>query len=340
MASSMHDEILSQDRALLSALDAVEAARSDLLTLLGSAGRRQMLFVGMGSSHLTGSMAAPLWRRAGWSAHAVVAAEPLLQPELYPIDGGTLVIATSRSGTTPETLDALLWAHERGARTAALTVTPGTPLSDAADVAIVAPEGAEANPAQTRSVTAHLTAAQAAALLAAGDVASLRALREAAAPLENWVQQADGAMRDRAEGFKRAYVLGSGDRWAAAAEGAMKLKECARLESEAFQSVDFRHGPLTMVDDKTLVIGLVTTSAQAKEVAVLREAASAGAQILAIAEEGHVIAHDIPTLTFRSGLPEALQTVFYLPPLQLLAWHRARADGLDPGHLRHLRNLH
>lgn len=347
MATSMHDEILSQQRALVSALDAVDSARNDLLDLLGGTRRRDVLFLGMGSSHLVGAMAAPLWRRGGWAARAVPAAEPLLRPEVYPVAEGTVVIATSRSGSTPETLDALRLARDRGARSIALTVSHDTALAAGCDLAIVAPEGAESNPPQTRSVTAHLIAAQSIALLAAGDADGLRALRAAAAPLGTWVRQADDAMRIRAGGFERAYILGSADRWAAAAEGAMKLKECARLESEAFQSLDFRHGPLTMVDEETLVIGLITASARAREVGVLREAAAAGAQVLAIADEARAAADqaragadDVPGLRFSSGLAEALQTVFYLPPLQLLAWHRARADGLDPSHLRNLRNLH
>lgn len=340
MAPNMHDEILGQERALVSALDAVDSARSALLALVGGAGRREVLFLGMGSSHLVGAMAAPLWRRTGWAARAAPAAEPLLQPASYPMAGRPLVVATSRSGTTPETLDALRWARERGARSIALTVAPDTPLGATADVAVVAPDGQEANPAQTRSVTAHLAAAQALALLAAGDVVGLDALRTAAASLGSWVRRADDAMRGRAGGFARAYLLGSGDRWAAAAEGAMKLKECARLESEAFQSLDFRHGPLTMVDGETLVIGLITPSAGDRELAVLREAAAAGAQVLAIAEDPSAGGDRVPTLAFGSGLPEALQTVFYLSPLQSLAWYRALHDGLDPSRLRHLRTLH
>lgn len=356
MSQTMLDEIRSQHRALLSALDGVEACRSQLRAVIDGRRPVAVAFVGMGSSFLVGSMAVALWRRVGWSAQAFPASEPLMHPDLYPLTSRTLVIGISRSGTTPETLEVLRAAAARGAPTVSLSVTAGTPLGAAADVAVVAPGGAETNPAQTRSVVAHLAAAQAIAVLDGNGGATPEQLRRAAPALERWTAAADAAARLRATGFRRLYVLGSGDRWAAAAEGAMKLKECARMESEAFQTLDFRHGPLTMVDDATLVIGLISASVQAREVDVLREAAAAGAQVLAIGEDlprdagalggargradDSVGERRVPALSFRSGLSEPFQTAFYLAPLQFLAWYRAKAGGIDPSRLRHLRDLH
>lgn len=338
--STLLQEIRSQDEAFRSALHAVQQQENVLQSVLKNGTGRKVHLLGMGSSHLVGRIAAPLWTQLGWHAAALPAAEPLMHPNIYPFAPTDLALAISRSGTTPETLTVLKAAADQGIATICITVTPDTALGDAADIEIVIPEGHEANPAQTRSVTAHLAAAQAIALLAAERTNSIRQLVAAAPLLQPWIQQVDEPMKKLSTAFARAYFLGSADRWGLAMEGAIKLKECARCETEAFQSLDFRHGPLTMVDEQTLVIGLISASAADRELSVLREAAAAGATTLAIGEDLADVDEEFNAVSFHSGLPEPLQGVFYLPPLQLLAWHRAAAEGIDTGTIRNLSNLH
>jgi len=140
--------------------------------------------------------------------------------------------------------------------------------------------------------------------------------------------------------YQRIYVLGSAERWGLAYEGSIKLKECARTETEGFQILDFRHGPLAMVDEETLIIGLVGDTAQEREIAVLRECAAAGAAVIAIGEDLDRYGGEFTTASFHSGVAERARNLLYLPPLQLLAHHRALAKGLELGRIRNLRNLH
>jgi glucosamine--fructose-6-phosphate aminotransferase (isomerizing) len=78
-----------------------------------------------------------------------------------------------------------------------------------------------------------------------------------------------------------------------------------------------------MVGSSALVIGLLSDANRSYEGAVLRDMRSLGARVLSLGESETDIAFD-------SGLPEATRNVLYLPPLQLMAYHRALAKGLNP----------
>ena len=93
--------------------------------------------------------------------------------------------------------------------------------------------------------------------------------------------------------------------------------------SEPFHFLEFRHGPQSMVTDTALMVGLVSERNGVSERAVLSEMTARGARVLSLAETDADVA-------FASGVPEELRDVLYLPVLQLLAFRRSLAKGLNP----------
>lgn len=340
MPDNMLSEILDQDAACESAFANVENQSKRVRELVGGVSTRTVHFLGMGSSYFVGLAAAPLWARYGWQTLAVPAAEYAMHPDVYRPVAGQLVIGVSRSGTTPETLEAVDRAIAVGARTIAISVKEATALAAKSDLEVVVAGGAEKSPAQTKSFSGHLTALQTLGMVAADDTEGLDALRSIPILVKAWLSRIESSIRSLSGRFQRVYVLGSAERWGLAYEGSIKLKECAQTETEGFQILDFRHGPLAMVDDETLVVGLVGDTSQEREIAVLRETAEAGATVVGIGENLDRYGEEFIALSFHSGLPERARTLLYLPPLQLLAYHRAVAKGIELGRIRNLRNLH
>jgi glucosamine--fructose-6-phosphate aminotransferase (isomerizing) len=121
----------------------------------------------------------------------------------------------------------------------------------------------------------------------------------------------------------RFYFLGSGIRHGLACETNLKMKEMALTHSEAFHFLEFRHGPMSMVNGSTVVVGMLSESHAPHEQAVLGEMQALRAKTLALSESGGQVAFD-------SGVPEPVRGVLYLPILQLLAFHRSVAKGLNP----------
>jgi glucosamine--fructose-6-phosphate aminotransferase (isomerizing) len=123
--------------------------------------------------------------------------------------------------------------------------------------------------------------------------------------------------------FDRFYFLGSGTRYGLACEVNLKMKEMTLTHSEPFHFLEFRHGPMSMVNEKTVVVGLVSESNFNHENAVLNEMRALGGKTVSIGESG-------VDIVFDSGIPESVCGVLYLPVLQLMAFYRSLAKGLNP----------
>ncbi len=123
--------------------------------------------------------------------------------------------------------------------------------------------------------------------------------------------------------LERFYFLGSGARYGLAAELSLKMKEMSLSHSEPFHFLEFRHGPQSMANEQTLMIGLLSEVNQPYEQAVLREMQTRGAAVMALAEQE-------ATVNFSSGVPEILRNVLYLPVGQLLGFERSLWRGLNP----------
>lgn len=121
----------------------------------------------------------------------------------------------------------------------------------------------------------------------------------------------------------RFYFLGSGIRYGLACEVNLKMKEMTLTHSEPFHFLEFRHGPMSMVNESAAVIGLRSDANAAHEQKVLDEMRAKGGTLLSLAEAD-------ANITFESGVPEAVRAVLYLPTLQLMAYHRSIAKGLNP----------
>jgi glutamine---fructose-6-phosphate transaminase (isomerizing) len=331
----MYREIRSQADAWTSAVDAVEASREAARSIVGSGTGRDVLFLGAGSSYYLGLSAAVTWGRHGFAARALPSSEQLLHAGAYIRDVPPLVVAISRSGATTETLDAVRALRSAGSPCIAISTDAASEIARSADLVIEVAGGREESIVQTRSFSGQLVAANALAAVACDDGPTIDALRDLPRAYAAWLDRADELAGRLADAFRRAYVLGTGERWGLAMEGALKLKEASLTEAEAFQTFEFRHGPKSMIDAETLVVGLVGRAHQTEELDVLREASALGARVLVIAEEIGP-EQGLEVAAFRSGVAEGSAVVYHLPLLHLLAYHRAIARGLDPDHPRHL----
>jgi len=100
----------------------------------------------------------------------------------------------------------------------------------------------------------------------------------------------------------------------------------------AHHPLEFRHGPMSMVNEQTLVVGFLSDTGAAQETRVLEDMSRLGGRTLALVEDRAVFAGWQPDdlVELRSGLDEWERGPLYLPPIQQMAYHRAVAKGLNP----------
>ncbi len=130
-------------------------------------------------------------------------------------------------------------------------------------------------------------------------------------------------------GFDRFYFLGSGVRYGLACEMKLKMKEMTLTHSEPFHFLEFRHGPISMVNQDAVVVGMLSDKNRVHEGKVLSEVIQHGGTALSLGESG-------ADVSFNSKIPESVRAVLYLPVLQLLAYYRATKKGMNPDRPRNL----
>ncbi len=321
-----HEEIFTQTAAWIGALGEVDQKKQDVARFMAD-NYQQVVFTGCGSTYyLSLAMAWLFQSQTGMLCKAVPAGEALMNPDAVFTKKPSLLFALSRSGSTSETVRAVkLFKQDYSGKVISVSNYGDQPLPALADLALNIKEGQEQSVAQTRSFCSILMAATAITMLASH--------QEKLADDMNRLPEIGQSLLDRYHGLAkeiggnldmdRVYFLGSANRYGIACEGNLKMKEMTLTHSEPFHFLEFRHGPKSMVNEKTIIFGLLSDKNRDYEQKVLNEMKELGGRVVVLAE------HDAD-VAFNSGLDEKIRTILYLPFLQMTAYYRSIAKGLNP----------
>ncbi len=351
-----YEEIHSQPRVWPAVLAAVKDRQREVLALFrGPHPVEEILVLGCGSSYYLSLSAAHTFAKLlGVPARAVPSSEVIFYPEaVFPRGRRVLAIGVSRSGETTETVVALQRAAALpGVRVMSVSCRLDSGLAALPGVHLALPGSDETSVVMTRSFSSMLLALVAVAVVASGDEERFKALGglpgAAAAVLAGAEPVLESLGRDAA--LHRYVFLGSGPLFGIASEGMLKVKEMALTDSEAYHSLEYRHGPKSIADASTLVVALLSGAARDEELKLVEELRSQGARTLTIGgaapggaaggpaggagnagRAGAGLVGAGPSVTLAAeGLDEWLRSPLAVIPLQLLAYHRAVGRGLDP----------
>ncbi|MGN7861590.1 glutamine--fructose-6-phosphate transaminase (isomerizing) [Microbacterium sp. 22303] len=270
------------------------------------------------------------------------------------IGANTLVVSISQSGETMDTLMAVKYARERGARTLSICNTQGATIPRESDAVVYTHAGPEVAVASTKAFVAQITALLLLGLhagrvretLSAADgaaaVAELEALpakiSEVLTEEQAHVTQLAGWMADT----RSVLFLGRHVGYPIALEGALKLKEISYIHAEGFAAGELKHGPIALIEPGQPVFVLVPSPRHsallhAKVVSNIQEIRARGARVIVIAEEGDAAVLPFADEVIRIPLAEALfEPVLAVVPLQIFAMALATAKGLDVDQPRNL----
>ena len=321
-------EIMSQPAAWRAALAAyAERARSAWSDWMVR-DFDKVIVTGCGSTYYLSLCIAHLLRRSGVDAIAAPASQLWLDTRAYCRPGRrNILLAFSRSGSTSETLRAVsAFSETDSGGIFVVTCDSDSPLARMADWGIHIDAAQEISVAQTRSFSSMAVVGQ---LLARHDAADDPACQDLPAACENLLAEYGEMARRLGEAgnLRKFFFLGAGPLYGIACEAMLKMKEMSLAYSEAYHTLEFRHGPMSMVGADSLVVGLVSPGMTAPELQVLRDMQDLGATALAIGATPSEFANQV---MLPANLPAWIMPALYLPVLQLLAWRRARFNGQDP----------
>ncbi|RAX18449.1 glutamine--fructose-6-phosphate transaminase (isomerizing) [Pseudarthrobacter sp. AG30] len=269
------------------------------------------------------------------------------------LDENTLVVSISQSGETMDTLMAVRYAREQGAKTISICNTNGSTIPRESDAVLYTHAGPEIAVASTKAFLAQITAAYLLGLYLAqlrGNIFSgqikdvLADLNKIPAKIQKILDNA-GPLRELARSManeKSVLFLGRHVGYPVALEGALKLKEIAYIHAEGFAAGELKHGPIALIDEGQPVFVVVPSprgrdSLHAKVVSNIQEVRARGARTLVIAEEGDEAVKAYAEYVFYvPETPTLLMPLLTTVPLQIFAAELAAAKGYDVDQPRNL----
>jgi glucosamine--fructose-6-phosphate aminotransferase (isomerizing) len=264
------------------------------------------------------------------------------------IEDGTVVVAVSQSGETLDTMAAVEEAKERGATVLGIVNVVGSSIARATDAGIYLHVGPEIGVASTKAFTAQL----AVLTMLAIELGRRRHIRsdQATAYIRDLAQIPDKISRileqsDRIKQIASANVakdnwlfLGRGFNYPVALEGALKLKEISYIHAEGLPAAEMKHGPIALISDNMPAVFIATAGPQYDKImGNIAEVRTRGGRIIVVATEGdeNIKQHADHFVTVPD-VPELLQPMLTVVPLQLLAYHAAVLRGHDVDKPRNL----
>ena len=260
-----------------------------------------------------------------------------------------LVVIISQSGETADSLAALREAKSRGARTLAVVNVVGSSIAREADNVFYTPAGPEIAVATTKAYCTQLIAGYLLATEFArvrGRVAPeeyKRLIKELQALPDKMKRVLEDKERIQwfAAKFSNArdiFFIGRGIDYAVSLEGSLKMKEISYIHSEAYAAGELKHGTISLVEDGTLVVGVLTQQRlYEKTIANLTEVKSRGAYLMGLTSYGNYSIED--TVDFTVYIPrtdERFAASLAVIPLQLMGYYVSVAKGLDVDKPRNL----
>lgn len=260
-----------------------------------------------------------------------------------------LVIVVSQSGETADSLAALRLAKDKGIKTLGIVNVVGSSIAREADNVFYTLAGPEIAVATTKAYSTQLIAAYCLAMQFAKvrgtiDDAKYEALLEELAQLPDKIQKIIED-KERIQWFaakqlnaKDIFFIGRGLDYAVSLEGSLKMKEISYIHSEAYAAGELKHGTISLIEDGTLVIGVLTQGElYEKTVSNMVECKSRGAYLMGLTTYGNYNIED--TADFTVYIPktdEHFMTSLAVIPLQLMGYYVSVAKGLDVDKPRNL----
>ena len=268
------------------------------------------------------------------------------------IDEKTLVIAVSQSGETIDTLEAVKYAKNRGAKCLAIINVKGSSIARESDYVLYTNAGPEIAVASTKAYTTqlavfYLIVARMAHSRGVFDDAQIQSFVRELQRTPEVMKKVLERRRDihvvakKVLGAKDLFMIGRGLDYSILLEGSLKLKEVSYIHSEAYASGELKHGPIALITQDTPVVATVTQEKlMSKELSNIKEVKSRGADVVVFIKES--IAGDLAKEYEIFTLPDMQDEFMVLPAsvaLQLLAYYVSSDKGFDVDKPRNLAKI-
>lgn len=293
----------------------------------------EVVFTGCGSTHYLSLSAAKIWSALTHQSSRGLPSSEIWFYEKYNFSKmNPLLVAVSRSGETSETIQAINSFKKRyNSPPLVIGCYPESNLVKMVDLRLVAPEAQELSVAQTRSFSSMYLMCLGLAGYVAQNTQLEKELEQLPRINAELVNKYEAIIREIGTNpkFQHFVFLGSGHLYGIASEVMLKMKEMSTSVSEVFHFMEYRHGPMSMITENSLVIGLLSDNNKDEELKVLQDMGHLGATTLALGNQVTSTKTNYQ-IEFNSSISEMAKSLLFLPLLQLLGYYHSISKGLNP----------
>ena len=263
------------------------------------------------------------------------------------LDDNALVVIISQSGETADSLAALRISKEKGLKTLAIVNVIGSSIAREADYVMYTVAGPEISVATTKAYSCQLVASFLLALEFGKVRSGLSEYEQYIEEIKSIPEKIKKVLEDkeRIQWFaskyanaKDVFFIGRGIDYAIGLEGSLKMKEISYIHSEGYAAGELKHGTISLIEDGTLVIGLLTQSdLYEKTLSNMLECKSRGAYLMGVTAYGKYDVED--SVNFSVYVPKVDEHFIgslAIIPLQLLGYYISVSKGLDVDKPRNL----
>ena len=261
----------------------------------------------------------------------------------------SLVVIISQSGETADSLAALRLAKENGTPVLSIVNVIGSSIARESDYVLYTYAGPEISVATTKAYSTQLIVFYLLAIQCA--CAREQISQEQSYELLSCLDQLPDKInrilddKERLQWFaskyanaKDVFFIGRNIDYAISLEGSLKMKEISYIHSEAYAAGELKHGTISLIENGTLVIGILTQSKLfEKMISNLAEAKSRGAYLMGLTTYGNYNIEDIADFSvYVPGTEQLFTASLAIVPLQLIAYYVSVAKGVDVDKPRNL----
>jgi len=293
---------------------------------------------GSGTSYHSGLLAKYLLTK-----FAKIKSEVIMASEFHyfadSLESDSTIIAISQSGETADVLHAVKKAKENGSKILSIVNVTTSSLARISDSALYLNCGPEIGVAATKSFTAQLMILYSIVNLLSNNQLSLDEInqKKLVEKVENTLKldnQIKSLVADLDNEIKDIYILGRSIHYPIALEGSLKIKELAYIHAEGIAAGEIKHGPLALIDSRSLVIVINPFDSTYQDIiSSAHEIKSRGAKIIGVSNKKNDI------YDYHIEIPEIMADLYPILeaiPLQLMAYYLSLKMHIDPDYPRNL----
>ncbi len=326
-------EIFTQTEDLLKTQELLLQRKEELTAYLKQP-YSNLIFMGCGSSYMLSCGASKMFScHTDKKAIGLAGGEVMLNPGQYAeVFADALVVVTSRSGETSEVIYAIQEMKKiTQFKVLGLLASESCTLKDMSDVSVLIPWAFDHSICQTRNISNFYYSLMMFYTFYKGDTELEQCFAEFFQVQTEYISKIEAdCMEIAKKGWDNVTVLADGEVSGVTCEGALAFTEISILPGEYSNMLDYRHGPIVLVNDKKLVIVLLNPTEITQQKSMVDDLKRRGAFVITLGQEtqetwgsDYHISLDFVKRYEAWGIP-------FVNLCQVLAFHKALVDGHDP----------